>query len=519
MHHRLATNGATMEPPGTFWAGNGGLGYAVGRAGQLAYVPTSSSLVHSAKPSQKAFPIRVSKPGPATVHRSVMPGGILPSGHEQSEHRLRRKTPSGTIDAGYDGSPAQLIPGQPPFKQVILPVDPWQSLPSHALGSSTHQSDLPGFNLQSIIPDPTIGARNTVPSSHRLSFTTGLSSIDSTFHPGSGRHDHEQQHSFARILETLGPPQTAYQPPQALHMPGYYPLLARSPQEIIQHPLAESFIGDLAVPRGSTYPFTPGDGLGTSFVQPHYHSFPRPFDGLSQSFNFQGQPQPARHPMPTNPPMLTGDPASKQSFDMHGPSPHRFQQKVLAQAHYTYVELIAQRHLRKLHNAKPGPYAGGSLKTFIHPKLPRQFPSHPELPLATLGSQLYAHLPLASPVVPDIHSPGQSGPFNSSFPGALPLHPGSTSHIPPFQEYNPQDLTPSSLGHKGKSLASAARASLEMLCHLCEQNEWKWTDGMLLGGCLCYGVEDYEGALEWFFKVLALDPRYCLFRAPPVTDR
>lgn len=507
IHHCLATNGATMEPPGTFWAGNRGLGYVAGHTDQLAYVSTGSNLAHPAKPSQKAFPIRVSKPELAPVHRPVMSGG-----HEQSQHRLRRKTPSGTIDAGYDGSPAQLIPGQPPFKQVILPVDPWHELPSHASGSSTHQSDLPNFNLQSIIPAPTVGARNTVPLARRPSFSTGLSSINPTFNPGSGRHDHERQHGFARILERLGPPQTAYQPTQALHMPGYYPLLARSPQGTIQHPVAEPFIGDLEVPRRSTDPFTPGDGLVTSFVQPHHLASPWPFDGLAHGSNFQGQPQLARHTMPTHP-VLTGDGAPKQSFGMQDPNPHRFQQKVLAQAHQTYVELMAQRHLQNLHNAKPGPHAGGSSKTFLHPKLPRQFASHPELPLGTRGSGLYAHVPLASSGMPDIHSPSQSGPFNPMFPGALPSHLGSTSHIH-LQEYNSQAATQSSLGQKEKTLVSAARASLEMLCHFCEQNEWKWTDGMILGGCLCYGVEDYEGALEWFFKVLALYPRYCLFWAP-----
>lgn len=510
-------NGATMEPHGTFWAGNRGLGHVAEHAGQLAYVSTGSNLAHPAKPSQKAFPIRVSKPELAPVHRPIMPGGVLPSGHEQSQHRLRRKTPSGTIDAGYDGSPAQLIPGQPPFKQVILPVDPWHELPSHASISSTHHSDLSSYSFQSIIPDPTVGARNTVPLARSLSFSTGLSSIEPSFNLGSGRHDHERQHGFARILERLDPPQTAYQPPQALHMPGYYPLLARSPQGITQHPFAEPFIGDLEVPRRSTDPFTPGDGLGSSFVQPHHLAFPWPFDGLAHNSNLQGQPslQPARHPMLAHP-MLTGDGAPKQSFDVQGPNPHHFQQKVLAQAHQTYVELMEQRHLQNLHNAKLGPHAGGSSKNFLHPKLPRRFASHPEMPLGTPGSGLYAHMPLASSGMPDIHSRSQSGPFNPSFPGALPRHLGSTSHTP-LQES--QAATQSTLGQKGKTLVSAARASLEMLCHFCEQNEWKWTDGMILGGCLCYGVEDYEGALEWFSKVLALYPRYCLSWAPPVADR
>jgi hypothetical protein len=57
------------------------------------------------------------------------------------------------------------------------------------------------------------------------------------------------------------------------------------------------------------------------------------------------------------------------------------------------------------------------------------------------------------------------------------------------------------------SPTSTARASLEMLNHLCEQSGWKWVDGMLLGGCLHYGLEHYEEALEWFSRILMLDPR------------
>jgi hypothetical protein len=47
-----------------------------------------------------------------------------------------------------------------------------------------------------------------------------------------------------------------------------------------------------------------------------------------------------------------------------------------------------------------------------------------------------------------------------------------------------------------------------MLTHLCEQSDWKWIDGMLLGGCLHYGLERYEKSLEWFQRIISLDRRY-----------
>ncbi|RDA83418.1 hypothetical protein CP532_4985 [Ophiocordyceps camponoti-leonardi (nom. inval.)] len=51
----------------------------------------------------------------------------------------------------------------------------------------------------------------------------------------------------------------------------------------------------------------------------------------------------------------------------------------------------------------------------------------------------------------------------------------------------------------------AARSSLQMLQSLCEQSDWQWIDGILLGGCLQYGLECYGGALEWFSRILELD--------------
>jgi hypothetical protein len=51
-----------------------------------------------------------------------------------------------------------------------------------------------------------------------------------------------------------------------------------------------------------------------------------------------------------------------------------------------------------------------------------------------------------------------------------------------------------------------AKEALEMLTTLCDQSGWCWIDGMLLGGCLAYGLEDYHKALDWYSKIIALDP-------------
>jgi hypothetical protein len=57
---------------------------------------------------------------------------------------------------------------------------------------------------------------------------------------------------------------------------------------------------------------------------------------------------------------------------------------------------------------------------------------------------------------------------------------------------------------------SKAREALGVLTSLCEQSGWLWIDGMLLGGCLAYGLEEYHKALDWYSKILALDAKYVL---------
>lgn len=56
------------------------------------------------------------------------------------------------------------------------------------------------------------------------------------------------------------------------------------------------------------------------------------------------------------------------------------------------------------------------------------------------------------------------------------------------------------------SPATAAVTAIEMLSRLCRESGWRWTDGMLLGGCLAYGLCDYSKALKWYSKVLSCDP-------------
>ena len=60
---------------------------------------------------------------------------------------------------------------------------------------------------------------------------------------------------------------------------------------------------------------------------------------------------------------------------------------------------------------------------------------------------------------------------------------------------------------QGSSASSNAVVALEMLTRLCQESGWLWIDGMLVGGCLAYGLGEYHKASRWYSNILANDPR------------
>ena len=55
--------------------------------------------------------------------------------------------------------------------------------------------------------------------------------------------------------------------------------------------------------------------------------------------------------------------------------------------------------------------------------------------------------------------------------------------------------------------ATAAVTAIEILNRLCQESEWRWSEGMLLGGCLAYGLGDYNSAYKWYTRLLSRDSR------------
>jgi tetratricopeptide (TPR) repeat protein len=55
---------------------------------------------------------------------------------------------------------------------------------------------------------------------------------------------------------------------------------------------------------------------------------------------------------------------------------------------------------------------------------------------------------------------------------------------------------------------SRARFALTQITKLCQETGWQWTEGMHLGGCIAYGLGNYQKALKWYSKVLEQDPKH-----------
>ena len=64
------------------------------------------------------------------------------------------------------------------------------------------------------------------------------------------------------------------------------------------------------------------------------------------------------------------------------------------------------------------------------------------------------------------------------------------------------------------STFAQALSALEMLTRLCVESGWRWIDGMLLAGCLAYGLGNFNDALGWYSRILEVDSKSVTFPSP-----
>ena len=501
-------------------------------------LPSSSTLA----PPHRAYPVENHRPP-----RNGVPGGPPGQGfggqyHDPAEHMLRRKTPNGTLAAGYDGTPVQWSSKAPALKHVVLPMSATSSAQHAApLGNvpdehrTRQRSNSLGWNYNS--SSSHFGGVNRAGDLRINSDPMNWSNVPSLSFSQHNVLDHLSMQQAATFYPNNGMQiptvlQPAYQPspgptasndgglygpywPDGKFVPyrpaafrdqghhysnfefelnrGFQQQKSNSPAEFLPPFRQSSFVVDSAQPAGRST-FAISDNVpqmhDPMFMTPQHSQQIYDGGGIYSSFG-----DGARTP-------------TAQSVNRASNS--RFKEKTLSWAHGIYVDLLAFLHQSKKEHRQSRQSNGSRpfSKNSIYPKPPRQPTSHlgnsnwtESYPNSTDSGSTSSRRQVGA-LLSNSHRTNSFSGWQSNGDFGEARHSRFSNqevphYISPFQSPNPSPILP----------LSRAREALEMLTTLCEQSGWCWIDGMLLGGCLAYGLEEYHKALEWYSKILALDPK------------
>lgn len=285
---------------------------------------------------------------------------------------------------------------------------------------------------------------------------------------------------FAGFHQSIQMPSTGYPPHNIPYESGFVAVQAPLPQ------------GSLGI-----YPFAPQNHPFQMATPPYLLD-----DGLSRHGQLPSMMQSTHRGVPG----LSLGPDSPGTSGV--PSHLQFKEGVLATGHKVYSDLV--NHVCRVKKIQHGKTNSKSSKNIIFPRAPKQLTprptarlqrSHQTFPgaMASFSNRVLQQpmnaaaamnrMVWGSELVPSarIDANGRTVGGHSAVMGSVYVSP--LVHNPPVEN---------------------AKASLEILQNLCEQTGWKWVDGMLLGGCLHYGLERYEEALDWFKRIIDLDAKYVI---------
>lgn len=505
--------------------------------------------------------------------------GSKSSSHNVGEHALRRKTPSGTLSAGYDGTPGDTTIQPPASKHILvsslesgkllppqngLPIDNWAQ-PS--LEQSVKNLNFPPVYKNDLNRGASGGMTQDVNGTgwvRSMNYVPGMDSV---------------------LNQTL-----PMQPSQRFFLPNgpYVPTVLPSTLQPCVGPTASAGAGPYGPywPDGAYIPYRPAALRDSRFDSPN--PFPRQLAPPDlQLYNHSHSPFshgsiPSNHqntnlawnqpfmgtlnqdiPTPTNFPPRHVDQKSVDNTQNHHVLPFHtrqhnvgtgypsqqhndygwsgsqfnqpfqtppssrtanleFKEKIFSWAHGVYVDLLATIHQAR-RNSMSSANANGQVqrppKPSIYPKPPRQpgldF-SQSSTP-ATVRHNSYpsSQHDLHTQKTPDVHGQRQSetpfGVNRHKRPSVGQLQNASdTQMLDSLRRHGRYSGSISAPRFSGSPLnesstSANAMSALEMLSHLCSESGWEWIDGMLLGGCLAYGLGDYNKAIRWYSRIIGRD--------------
>lgn len=549
------------------------------------------------KPQQYAHPLSrsVSLSRSHSRHDSSLNESTPKS--EASEYMLRRKTPNGTLAAGYDGRPVEWTARPHAIKHILMPM-------SHSLGEPKYPPRLPGDQSPSGVQNlalrdqaqrQLLGHGATLENSGSDGEMTVLDrrrsghpaiGLDSVLNQGSILHQYGKlagDQPSPTALQPMWPPCVGltslntprpYGPcwPDGAFVP-YRPAPLRDPRypnQLREDPaLRSSYLHALYNTQADWN--IPLDQSGFRYDQSYQAS--KHAGNIECSNNFaatQIEDQNPRFPYSPDRSILQqhhiplvhrGKPELSRSMSdmtdatwgatrISGPTQpiitqaefqnsgvqanHLFKDKVLVWAHRIYESLLSS-----INHSHRNSYHHGDrqLQSAVYPKAPpRQSclnSSRNHGSTSRTQENLQVRIgaspdDLRTPPEPEerwqpchlsySHIPNDRSTLSQSFhissPRRLnrncPLKWQSNDQHHSLQYSGSHKQSPSAVSTQYQnelSPSNAATSALEMLERLCEESGWQWIDGMLLGGCLAYGLGNYAKAMDWYRKVLSCDPK------------
>lgn len=448
---------------------------------------TEDQLFHDIVPSpDRRFPIRTVQSHTRSLEHGAY--GLRPS-HRAQEHQLRRKTPNGTIDAGYDGSCVRQPIGEPPLKQLAVPSHPGNLLDYHALPAQPAHSrtlmDASGFHVPSAAWQVS-GYAGQLPQSYNVP--------SDLYHAG----------------QQLAPPfASVYQP--VLRANEYNVRAFCPPPPTLVGGLSFGQLGfQQGLPIWDYHSSQDANAVPRSGV---YQSLPP----VNYAANALGSHLSSSHISNYAVPHIKSQFSNAYTLDngMFNSHPD-FKEKALSQGYRCYASIVAYMQASARVSATKDSTGGDSTssKHLIFPKPPRPkresygsttasqqtgaassrfsvtpFPANDLFSISYRNSR-YMHAPAQGEHI--IFAGVDQFRAPQSIAGGPHSMPDSTMNMPNPNGYSTNDVI----------------SSIDILKSLCEQSQWMWLEGILVLGCLQYALEQYSDALHCFSRITVLDARY-----------
>ncbi|KAF2842584.1 glycosyltransferase family 41 protein [Patellaria atrata CBS 101060] len=486
---------------------------------------------------------------------------------KQGEHTLRRKTPNGVLAAAYDSTLVDQIDRPHADKHIILPVTNatkalkngvengqgiQQTIPMRSSHYSSEVALQSGGRQQQISnwgPDtyqgysaPGFGWSNT--QLPQIQIDSMLNQLP--YQPQLQYQQNGQQYFpvLQPSLQTpLGPTISNDQGPYGPYWPNgtyipYKPAAIRDPR--YNHDLTDyswqnysdtSFLQQSANLRSHRSSFDPTlsqiPGPSPSYlvshqqaldIAPHQFSPNYTLQQATQQLNNSGHSTPSGHTTPLAS-SLTEFGAQSENAQLR--------ERVSNWAHAIYIDLLTYIHKTRKHASRNG-------TSHTHPPRPNIFPKPPRQP----GSN-FSNLSLSRRASDSAtYNQSKITPINSNLSSTSnyshrPFYPSglssAQSSASPNTSTNPFYRQPTQLDERIRTLrrssgtsisplmnsmnqeispTNQALAAIDAITTICVDCNWKWIDGVLVGGCLAYALGDYQKALNWYSKILNDDPNH-----------